>query len=241
MQNKVSRKEKKINDNSVQLMLQIMSKIKTSNIVIEKCAKENKYCDTILRQSFLIDKITDSMNDYIYLKDSPENIAKSRESIYDIINDCLEKSKVLFSGKNIKVKIEDDYIYQYLFVNREMIVNAILKIFSHIFLTAYINSKIYIKTNLIDYQDDLDIFFSEKEKVGKNLEINIIFKGEGVPNDVRDLLFKKPIIKYHKSYTNNLYLYTAAKIIEKHSGKIWSKKTEEGESIIILLPLEYEA
>lgn len=239
MQKKKVRKKIFFNNYSLELMLQIMSKIKTSNIVIEKCAKENKNYEIILRQSFLIDRITDSINDYIYLKDSLEKITKSYENIYDIITDSLEKSRIILSGKNIKAKIKENHIHQYIFANREMIVNALLNIFSHIFLTAYINSKISIKTNLIDYEDDLDIFFlKEKAAVNKNLEVNITFKGETIPSKARKQLFKKPIVKYHKSYTNNLYLYTAGKIIEKHNGRIWAKKTAEGESIIILLPLE---
>lgn len=233
------KKEIKSNDDITAILPHAIYDIKTSIILINKYAKEKNSNDVVIRQSFIIDRVINSLNDFKDIKLKSTIFMKSLEDIILLLEQSIEECKILFSSKKIEIKLKKNEIPYNIMIDRNKMMNSFLNIFLYIFLVGKINGKIKIYYNTIDYQEEANLFsINKNEMISEAIEIIINFECDRISDKVRKHLFTAPLIFYRKNHINNLYLYTAGNIIKKHTGKIWSNSTENGESIIILFPLK---
>ena len=220
-------------------------------IDLERCT--NNYCNesrnTIVRQSFLINRTMEALRDFNDINSKSFKLNMNFENMNTIINESLDSILDLFKSKRIKStlnnNISDNCI---LMMDRERVKGCILNVFSFIYNIIKINSSMNISCNLVDYDDDKSFLYMNgvnniSEKDEKKLElskecidISVTFVSDDIPDDIRRKLFKTPLISYENTNFNNLYLYTAYKIIKEHYGDIWIETLENKQRINIILP-----
>ena len=220
-------------------------------INLERCA--NNYCNesrnTVVRQSFLIGRTMEALNDFNEITSNSFKLSMNFENINNLINEVLDSVLNLFQSKRVKFTLNNDKLNEYVFMmDRSRIKSSILNIFSFIFNIVKINSSINIFCNIVDYDDDENFLFMNgvnsisrynrrKLKLSKKvIDISITFECDKIPNEIRKKLFKTPIISYDDIDINNLYLYTAYNIIDRHYGNIWIESLENKERINIVFP-----
>ncbi len=246
-----------INDKLKNLIQNIIYDIQNYNNIIskyidlERCT--NNYCNesrnTIVRQSFLIERTMEAFNDFNDINSNSFKLDMNFENINTIIDESLNSVLDLFKSKRVKLTLNNNIMEDCIIImDRYRIKRSILNIFSFIFNIIKINSSMNISCNLIDYDDDNNFLFLNginniSENDEKRLEfskqcidISISFLSDNIPDDIKRKLFKTPLISYEDTNFNNIYLYTAYKIIKEHYGNIWMESLENKQSINIILP-----
>lgn len=246
-----------MNDKLKELISNLIYDVQNYNSVIlkyidlERCA--NNYCNesrkTIVRQSFLINRTMDALNDFNNITSSSFELSMNFEDINNIINEVLDNVIDLFKSKRVKFTLNDDILDGYIvMMDRARIKGSLLNICSFIYNIIKINSTLNISCNLIDYDDDEDFLImngvnvisqhdEKKLALSKEcIDISITFECDKIPEDVKRKLFKTPLISYENMNFNNLYLYTAYNIIKKHYGNVWIESLENKERINIVFP-----
>lgn len=224
----------------------ISSYIKNIEKLIEekldnKDIKESKeYINSIIRQSFLIEKTVKSFNEFSNINSSGLVLNKILDNINDIINDVINDFKPLLLSKKIKIlKEQDDEILS--LIDKIKIKNAISNIFVFIFNYLKVNSILDIKYSIINYSEEEFIFSVGSERsnlINKYVSISISFLSNNIPEELRKKLLKKAIIYCNDINFNNLYLYSSYNIIKKHLGDMWIDKVGSKNRITVLLPIE---
>ena len=203
--------------------------------------KENK--ESILRQSFLIDKAMKVFYDFNDINSNNLVLNKTNENINEIINDIANDFSDLFLSKRIKIEfLEEENEKNYMaFLDKNRIINSISNVFLFIYNMVKVNSFINISYNSIDYNEEEFLFNNgfKNNLINNNLLIKIVFESQKIPEEVELKLFKTPLLNYNNDNFNNLYLYTSYNIIIKHSGDIWIDNIENGnkKKINIVLPI----
>ncbi|WP_300366555.1 sensor histidine kinase [Brachyspira sp.] len=246
-----------INDKLKYLISNIIYDIQNYNNIIskyidlEKCT--NNYCNesrsTIIRQSFLIDRTMEVLNDFNDINSNSFKLDMNFENFNTVINESLDSILDLFKSKKIKFTLDNNIIKDCtIMMDRSKIKRSILNIFSFIYNIIKINSSMNISCNLVDYENDDSFLYLNgvnniSEKDEKKLElsrecidISLTFISDNIPDDIKRKLFKTPLISYENTNFNNLYLYTAYAIIKEHYGDIWLESLENKHSINIILP-----
>ena len=238
-----------INDKLRNLLSNIIYDIQNYNSTIMKYTenisndfiKENK--ESILRQSFLIDKAMKVFYDFSDINSNNLILNKTVENINEIVNNISNDFLDLFISKRIKIKfLEEENEKNYaMFLDKNRIINSISNVFLFIYNMAKINSFINISYDLINYNDEEFLFSNgfKNNLINNNLLIKIVFESQNIPEEVELKLFKTPLLNYNNDNFNNLYLYTSYNIIVKHSGDIWIDNIENGnkKKINIVLPI----
>lgn len=238
-----------INDKLRNLLSNIIYDIQNYNSTIMKYTenisndfiKENK--ESILRQSFLIDKAMKVFYDFNDINSNNLILNKTVENINEIVNNISNDFLDLFLSKRIKIKfLEEENEKNYtMFLDKNRIINSISNVFLFIYNMAKINSFINISYDLINYNDEEFLFNSgfKNNLINNNLLIKIVFESQNIPEEVELKLFKTPLLNYNNDNFNNLYLYTSYNIIVKHFGDIWIDNIENGnkKKINIVLPI----
>ena len=238
-----------INDKLRNLLSNVIYDIQNYNSTIMKYMenisndfiKENK--ESILRQSFLIDKAMKVFYDFNDINSNNLILNKTVENINKIVNNILNDFLDLFLSKRIKIKfLEEENEKNYtMFLDKNRIINSISNVFLFIYNMAKINSFINISYDLINYNDEEFLFSNgfKNNLINNNLLIKIVFESQNIPEEVELKLFKTPLLNYNNDNFNNLYLYTSYNIIVKHSGDIWIDNIENGnkKKINIVLPI----
>lgn len=238
-----------INDKLRNLLSNIIYDIQNYNSTIMKYTenisndfiKENK--ESILRQSFLIDKAMKVFYNFNDINSNNLILNKTVENINEIVNNISNDFLDLFLSKRIKIKfLEEENEKNYtMFLDKNRIINSISNVFLFIYNMAKINSFINISYDLINYNDEEFLFSNgfKNNLINNNLLIKIVFESQNIPEEVELKLFKTPLLNYNNDNFNNLYLYTSYNIIVKHSGDIWIDNIENGnkKKINIVLPI----
>ena len=237
-----------INDKLRNLLSNVIYDIQNYNSTIMKYTenisndfiKENK--ESILRQSFLIDKAMKVFYDFNDINSNNLILNKTVENINEIVNNISNDFLDLFLSKRIKIKfLEEDEKNYTMFLDKNRIINSISNVFLFIYNMAKINSFINISYDLINYNDEEFLFSNgfKNNLINNNLLIKIVFESQNIPEEVELKLFKTPLLNYNNDNFNNLYLYTSYNIIVKHSGDIWIDNIENGnkKKINIVLPI----
>ena len=238
-----------INDKLRNLLSNVIYDIQNYNSTIMKYTenisndfiKENK--ESILRQSFLIDKAMKVFYDFNDINSNNLILNKTVENINEIVNNISNDFLDLFLSKRIKIKfLEEENEKNYtMFLDKNRIINSISNVFLFIYNMAKINSFINISYDLINYNDEEFLFNSgfKNNLINNNLLIKIVFESQNIPEEVELKLFKTPLLNYNNDNFNNLYLYTSYNIIVKHYGDIWIDNIENGnkKKINIVLPI----
>lgn len=238
-----------INDKLRNLLSNVIYDIQNYNSTIMKYTenisngfiKENK--ESILRQSFLIDKAMKVFYDFNDINSNNLILNKTVENINEIVNNVSNDFLDLFLSKRIKIKfLEEENEKNYtMFLDKNRIINSISNVFLFIYNMAKINSFINISYDLINYNDEEFLFSNgfKNNLINNNLLIKIVFESQNIPEEVELKLFKTPLLNYNNDNFNNLYLYTSYNIIVKHSGDIWIDNIENGnkKKINIVLPI----
>jgi len=228
------------NDNNLisSILSQIIYDIKTCNILIREYASKPDKENVILKQVFFIEKIIESTSDFLDINSKKIKLIKSSENLSILIKEVLDESEMLLSSKKLKIKINTRYFNDLVYIDRKKILNSIYSLFVYVYLFSRIGSEVKIEYDIIDYKEDLVLFFAEKKLMDKFFKVDIKFYGEDIPKSIKKNITKKPIIKYRKTITNNIYLYNVASIIKKHKGSFWYKNKNNLHNIVILLPLK---
>ena len=199
---------------------------------------------SILRQSFLIDKVMKMFYDFNDINSNNLVLNKTFESIDKIIKNNANDFEDLFLSKRIKVKFENEgnkNNYKAL-LDKSKIDNAISSIFLFIYNIAKVNSFISISHSLVDYNDEEFLFnnSSRNNLIDNNVLIEIVFESQNIPEELELKLFKTPLLTYNEDNFNNLYLYTSYNIIIKHFGDIWMDNigNRNNRKINIILPIK---
>ena len=238
-----------INDKLRNLLSNIIYDIQNYNSTIMKYTenisndfvKENK--ESILRQSFLIDKAMKVFYDFNNINSNNLILNKTVENINEIVNNISNDFLDLFLSKRIKIKfLEEENEKNYkMFLDKNRIINSISNVFLFIYNMAKINSFINISYDLINYNDEEFLFSNgfKNNLINNNLLIKIVFESQNIPEEMELKLFKTPLLNYNNDNFNNLYLYTSYNIIVKHSGDIWIDNIENGnkKKINIVFPI----
>ena len=238
-----------INDKLRNLLSNIIYDIQNYNSTIMKYTenisndfvKENK--ESILRQSFLIDKAMKVFYDFNDINSNNLILNKTVENINEIVNNISNDFLDLFLSKRIKIKfLEEENEKNYkMFLDKNRIINSISNVFLFIYNMAKINSFINISYDLINYNDEEFLFSNgfKNNLINNNLLIKIVFESQNIPEEMELKLFKTPLLNYNNDNFNNLYLYTSYNIIVKHSGDIWIDNIENGnkKKINIVFPI----
>ncbi|PTY39176.1 histidine kinase [Brachyspira hampsonii] len=220
-------------------------------IDIERCA--NNYCSearaTIVRQSLLINRTMEALNDFNDINSDSFKLNMNFENISVIINEALDDIFDLFKSKRIKMTLNDKILKECIvLMDRDKIKRSILNVFTFIYNIIKVNTSMDITYNLIDYDDDKEFLLingidniSKKDEKTLDLneeciDISITFKSDDIPDDIKRMLFKTPLISYDNFNFNNLYLYTAYRTIKEHYGNIWFESVKNEQRINIILP-----
>lgn len=245
-----------MNDKLKELISNLIYDVQNYNSIIlkyidlERCA--NNYCNesrnTIVRQSFLINRTMEALNDFNNISSSSFELSMNFENINNIINDVLNNVLDLFKSKRVKFTLNDDISNDCIvMMDRARIKGSLLNIFSFIYNIIKINSNLNITCSLIDYDDEDFLLINGINSISKDdekklelnrecIDISITFECDKIPEDIKRKLFKTPLISYKNMNFNNLYLYTAYNIIKKHYGNIWIESLENKERINIVFP-----
>ena len=198
-----------INDKLRNLLSNIIYDIQNYNSTIMKYTenisndfiKENK--ESILRQSFLIDKAMKVFYDFNDINSNNLILNKTVENINEIVNNISNDFLDLFLSKRIKIKfLEEENEKNYtMFLDKNRIINSISNVFLFIYNMAKINSFINISYDLINYNDEEFLFNSgfKNNLINNNLLIKIVFESQNIPEEVELKLFKTPLLKDRKS------------------------------------------
>ncbi|ASJ21429.1 signal transduction histidine kinase [Brachyspira hampsonii] len=220
-------------------------------IDIERCA--NNYCSesraTIVRQSILINRTMEALNDFNDINSDSFKLNMNFENISVIINEALDDIFLLFKSKRTKITLNDKIFKECIvLMDRDKIKRSILNIFTFIYNIIKVNTSINITYNLMNYYDDKEFLLingvdniSKKDEKTLDLneeciDISITFESDDIPDDIKRMLFKTPLISYDNFSFNNLYLYTAYRIIKEHYGNIWFESVKNEQRINIIFP-----
>ena len=231
--------------------VQNYNSIITKYIDLERCA--NNYCSesraTIVRQSFLINRTMESLSDFNDINSDSFKLNMNFENISVIINEALDSVFDLFKSKRTKIKLDDKILTECIvLMDRDKIKRSILNIFSFIYSLIKVNTSMNISYSLINYGKDKEFLLmngvdniSEKDEKILDLneeciDISITFECDNIPDDIKRMLFKTPLISYDNFNFNNLYLYTAYRIIREHYGNIWLESLKNEQRINIIFP-----
>lgn len=201
--------------------------------------KENK--ESILRQSFLIDKAMKVFYDFNDINSNNLILNKGLENINELIKNMTADFYDLFLSKRVKIKLPEEENNYTIFMDKQKIINSISNIFLFIYNIAKVNSFIEIYYSSIDYNDEQFLFSGglKSNLINNNLLIEIVFESQNIPEELELKLFKTPLLTYNEDNFNNLYLYASYNIINKHSGDIWIDNIENGnkKKINIIFPI----
>ena len=105
-------------------------------IDLERCA--NNYCsesrNTIVRQSFLINRTMEALNDFNNINSRSFELSMNFENINNIINEVLDSILDLFKSKRVKFTLNDDILKSCtVMMDRARIKGSLLNIFSFIY------------------------------------------------------------------------------------------------------------
>lgn len=222
-------------------------------IDFERCS--NNYCseskNTIIRQSFLINRTMEALNDFNDINSDSFKLNMNFENINLIINESLDSILDLFRSKRIKITLDNNISDGLIsMMDRSRIKGSLLNIFSFIYNIIKVNSSMNILCSLINYEDNENFLYMngvdkiserERKKLELNkecIEISLIFVSDEIPEEIKRMLFKTPLISYGNINFNNIYLYTAYNIIKKHYGNIWMETFENKQRINIIFPAD---
>lgn len=246
-----------INNKLKELISNIIYDVQNYNSVIskyidlERCA--NNYCNesrnTIVRQSFLINRTMEALSDFNDINSDSFKLNMNFENVSLIIDEILDNVFDLFKSKRIKFTLDNKILKEcIILMDRDKIRRSILNVFSFIYSIIKINTSINVSYNLIDYDDDENFLLmngvnniseTDEKKLDLNKEcvdISITFECDDIPDDIRRMLFKTPLISYDNCNFNNLYLYTAYRTLKEHYGNIWLESSDNKQRINIILP-----
>ena len=246
-----------MNDNLRLLLSNLIYDVQNYNSVIskyidlERCP--NNYCNesrnTIVRQTFLISRTMEALNDFNEISSNSFKLNMNLENIKNIFNEVLDDTIDLFKSKRVKFTLENSIVNECtIMMDRNRIKSSLLNIFSFIYNIVKFNGKVDINYDLIEYDDDqyfllinrvgfLSRYKEKKLELNKRcIDISITFDSEGIPQNIKKKLFKTPLISYDNMNFNNLYLYTAYNIIKKHYGNMWIESLKNKERINIIFP-----
>ncbi len=96
--------------------------------------------------------------------------------------------------------------------------------------------------NAIKYSDDDDKIFVSISTYEDNLIVSVKDNGIGIPDEVQGKIFTKfyraPNAASKISVGSGLGLFSAKKIVERHSGKIWFENSPHGVTFYFTIPTE---
>ncbi|MFA6740871.1 MAG: HAMP domain-containing sensor histidine kinase [Arcobacteraceae bacterium] len=173
-----------------------------------------------LTESFIDEKVNDALllanNMSNTLDDfknffSPDKV-KSRFNLEKCIEHSIELSKYLLVKENINIQ---------LFMKDDIELNTYYNELSHVFLNIISNSKDALCSN-VDKNDRIIKIMVNKYK--KNVIVNILDNGGGIPENIIPNIFEPYYTTKYKSAGTGIGLYMSKQIIEKHmNGEIFCK------------------
>ena len=225
------------------LISNIIYDIQNYNFTISKYAENidktdniNEDKDSIIRQSFLIDTTMKAFNDFNDITLGNLSLNKNIENINILINNVIDNCYSLFISKRVKIKLGEEISSNF------KLANSIFYVFMFIYNLIKSNSFIDVAYSFINYEDERFLFFNEKSSLlnfsKDNVLISISFDSNNIPEDIKRKLFKTPLISYNGRHFNNIFLYTAYYIINRHSGNIWFDSIGSKTRINIIFPIK---
>ncbi|TXJ39834.1 histidine kinase [Brachyspira pilosicoli] len=209
---------------------------------IDKTDEINEDKESIIRQSFLIDTTMKALNDFNDITLGNLSLNKNIENINILMNNIIDNCYSLFISKRVKIKLGEEISCNYnILIDKNKIVNCIFYVFMFIYNLIKSNSFIDLVYSFVNYEDERFLFFSEKSSLlnfsKDNILISISFDSNNIPEDIKRKLFKTPLISYNGRHFNNIFLYTAYYIINRHSGNIWFDNIGSKTRINIIFPI----
>lgn len=248
--NKNMRKTLYTNKKIKSLISNIIYDIQNYNLTISKYAENidktdniNEDKDSIIRQSFLIDTTMKAFNDFNDITLGNLSLNKNIENINILINNVIDNCYSLFISKRVKIKLGEEISSNFnILVDKNKIANSIFYVFMFIYNLIKSNSFIDVAYSFVNYEDERFLFFNEKSSLlnfsKDNVLISISFDSNNIPEDIKRKLFKTPLISYNGRHFNNIFLYTAYYIINRHSGNIWFDSIGSKTRINIIFPIK---
>ena len=171
------------------------------------------------------------------------SLNKNIENINILINNVIDNCYSLFISKRVKIKLGEEISSNFnILVDKNKIANSIFYVFMFIYNLIKSNSFIDVAYSFVNYEDERFLFFNEKSSLlnfsKDNVLISISFDSNNIPEDIKRKLFKTPLISYNGRHFNNIFLYTAYYIINRHSGNIWFDSIGSKTRINIIFPIK---
>ena len=76
----------------------------------------------------------------------------------------------------------------------------------------------------------------QTRQTSQGLEIRVVDNGPGIPEPIRDKLFR-PFVSYGKTHGTGLGLAVVQKIVQDHGGNVRAQSSGEGATFELVLPL----
>ncbi|MEI0530592.1 histidine kinase [Brachyspira pilosicoli] len=210
---------------------------------IDKTDEINEDKDSIIRQSFLINITMKALNDFNDITLGNLSLNKNIDNINILMNNVIDNCYNLFISKRVKIKLGEEINNNFnVLIDKNKISNSIYYVFLFIYNSIKSNGFIDVSYNFVNYDDERFLFFNENNNLlnfsKDNILISISFDSNNIPEDIKRKLFKTPLISYNGRYFNNIFLYTAYYMINKHSGNIWFDSIGSKRRINIIFPIK---
>ena len=210
---------------------------------IDKTDEINEDKDSIIRQSFLINITMKALNDFNDITLGNLSLNKNMDNINILINNVIDNCYSLFISKRVKVKLGEGIDNNFnVLIDKNKISNSIYYVFLFIYNSVKPNGFIDVSYSFVNYDDERFLFFNDKNNLlnfsKDNILISISFDSNNIPEDIKRKLFKTPLISYNGRHFNNIFLYTAYYIINRHSGNIWFDSIGSKRRINIIFPIK---
>ena len=210
---------------------------------IDKTDEINEDKDSIIRQSFLINITMKALNDFNDITLGNLSLNKNMDNINILINNVIDNCYSLFISKRVKVKLGEGIDNNFnVLIDKNKISNSIYYVFLFIYNSVKPNGFIYVSYSFVNYDDERFLFFNDKNNLlnfsKDNILISISFDSNNIPEDIKRKLLKTPLISYNGRHFNNIFLYTAYYIINRHSGNIWFDSIGSKTRINIIFPIK---
>ena len=209
---------------------------------IDKTDEINEDKNSIIRQSFLINITMKALNDFNDITLGNLSLNRNIDNINILMNNVIDNCYSLFISKRVKIRLGEEINSNFnVLIDKNKISNSIYYVFLFIYNSIKPNGFIDVSYSFVNYDDERFLFFNDKNNLlnfsKDNILISISFDSNNIPEDIKRKLFKTPLISYNGRHFNNIFLYTAYYIINRHSGNIWFDNIGSKTRINIIFPI----
>ena len=175
--------------------------------------KEKHYLNIIYDEVKRLSTLVDDLLDISTLDNTNYKLNKNENDINGIIKLCLAKQETKIASKDLKVEVILEKDHEFVFVDRERIIQVIINLLD----------------NAIKYSDDGEVIYIETSTKGEKVYVSIQNKGDELSEydltRIWDRFYKSDSSRTNKESTG-LGLPIVRAILSRHEEDIWAESNK---------------